>query len=376
MIASQSEPLASDAQSFISQASYITSRVDWLPRLDKSGVDLGYPILLSGVIKLFGDNIYLLQTLNYILWLFSALLIYYATQRNKQIFLLMLFSPVYLTFSLKLFSEPLASLGVSLIIYSFSQTKIGALKILSSFYASLVLIPSKVISIVFILLLVLFSIAKKNIIGISLLLGLILMLPLWQKSANGGRGQYTLAVQTAKLTHSYKEILSCIPYNISWPVGKMLFPDNQNICILFAARKDLPSYDINPVVIADKTITMNYPISHYLSLMILNPFKFALIILVDSLNLVLFEGFYANILSQLPFLIQVPLYIYGKLLSIAIWYYLFILFRNRPIFTLPIMLFILTHGLTHIEQRYFYPLFPLIYYYLYISWNSLVYKKI
>lgn len=377
------EAQANDAQSYLALAEQLAQSDHLFKDLfipqQAFFVDSGYAVLLSFVIKFFPqDFLVISQLVNYLLWGFSSCLVYFCLReligqsKAKKASLIMALSPVFLTFPAKLYSETLAAFSVSLIIYSlvFSKQKRSMIYL---FLGSFILVMTKSIFLPFIIVLFIFLLfkKKKNLL-LSLVFSFLLLFPIIKISASGGRSQYTLAVQTAKLESTYSQNLTCIPYNLSFPLGKLLFPRSQNICILFEADPQLSYFQNNPVEIANNRYYSSESFSYLdaLSLIIKQPTKYVLIIFVDIFNLVFVEGFYSTVLLDLPTIVKFPLYVYGKLLSIYLWYrlYLFIsvIYKKDKIKTLlllsPLLYFILFVSHFHLEPRYFYPFLPWLYF--------------
>lgn len=389
---SPQEALVNDAQSYLSLAKQFSQSDNLLQDLlfpqEAFFIDSGYALLLSLVIRFFPQNFLVIsQLVNYLLWGFSSCLIYLCLQkmvnkeRAKQFSSLMILSPVFLAFPAKLYSEPLAAFSVSLIIYSlvFSKEKRSLIYL---FLGSFILVITK--SIFLPLILVFFGLLflkKSWKLFFSLALSITLLFPVIYTSASGGRSQYTLAVQTAKLESTYGQNLACIPYNLSFPLGKLIFPQYQNICILFEADPQLPYFEKNPVEIANKRYYSSEPFSYLdaLSLVIKQPVKYLLVIFIDAFNLVFVESFYSTVLLNLPTTLGALLFVYGKTLSLYLWYRLFIFaqaiyeknkFKAITLLS-PLLYFIFFVSHFHLEPRYFYPFLPWLYFLIAIKPDKL-----
>lgn len=380
---SSTEALVSDAQDYTKLATQLANSPNVIKDIvspqDSSFIDSGYAIFLSLLIRLFGsESLIPFQLGNYILWAASAILIYISLikvigeKKAKGISVLMALSPVFMTFPAKLYSESLAALGVSIIIFSlifFSRYKSA----IYLFLGVIILLATKSIFLLLVVGLLLFMVVKRKWThAFATSLALILIFPLLMSSMSGGRSRYTLAVQTAKLNMSYTENLACIPYHMSFPLGKAILPNHQNTCIIFSANPDLPRYEKNPVRIANQKYNseLSFTYQDAFKEIFQQPLKYVLVIFVDLVNLVFVEGFYANVLLDLPFSLQIILYTYGKILSLWLWYRLFKVllgswrqnWLTTAIYISPLLYFVFIVSHFHIEPRYFYPLLPWLYF--------------
>lgn len=294
-------------------------------------------------------------------------------KKARGVSVLMALSPVFMTFSAKLYSEPLAAFAVSMIIFSLTHLSNFRKSIVPLFFGIVVLLATKsVLLLIVIALFFLMLLNKKWLHALTISLALVLVLPLLTSSMSGGRSRYTLAVQTAKLNMSYLENLACISYNLSFPLGKAILPDHQNTCIIFYADPNLPRYEKNPVSIANQKYHSQESFAYQDALreILHQPLKYILVILVDLVNLVFVEGFYANVLLDTPFFLQIILYIYGKALSLWLWFRLFRVVsgfwsKNKLATTIllsPLLYFVFVVSHFHVEPRYFYPFLPWLYF--------------
>lgn len=380
---SSTEALVSDAQDYtqlatrLANSSHVIKDITAPPK--PFFVDSGYAVFLSLLIRLFGqESLIPFQLANYLLWAASVIFIYLALgklideKKAKRVSLLMALSPVFMTFSAKLYSESLAAFAVSIIIFSLTYLS-NYKSTISLFLGVVVLLATKSVFLLVIIGLLLFLLLnKKHLHVLAVSLALVLIFPLLTSSMSGGRSRYTLAVQTAKLNMSYTENLACIPYNLSFPLGKAILPDHENTCIIFSANPDLPRYEKNPVRIANQKYNSlnSFTYQDAFEEILHQPLKYVVVILVDLVNLIFIEGFYANVLLDMPFFLQMVLYIYGKALSLWLWFRLFRVIsqswpKNKLTVTLllsPLLYFIFVVSHFHVEPRYFYPFLPWLYF--------------
>jgi hypothetical protein len=334
-------------------------------------IDHGYPTFLATIMQITGtNNVVALQATNYILWMSSSWLIYISlgkigSKHAKFTSFLMLFSPLYLTFSGKVYSEPFACLGASLIIYSLvSMAKQPTLRSkLALSIGGIILFSTKSVLLPFIIPLGVYLLYKhKYHYLLSLILVPVILLPSIIGSLGGGRSLYTLNIQSSKLEQSYDQILSCVPYYLSYPLGKALLPQYEGACHQNDASPSMPMYDRNPYVLADISREVGFDYLDWLARLVQNPFKYLLVTMVSLSNIVLFEGIYPSILLLLPFPLMILGFVFCKiLLSLYLWVNVWKRVRANWVIGFPIIYFVLVVTNFPVEPRYFYPFIPYIY---------------
>ena len=346
-------------------------------------IDVGYPIFLSTLMKIGGENnLLLFQVVNYLLWWGSCLFIYHAlllvsTQKKAFYFgILMALSPTFLTFSAKIYSEPLAAFGLSILIYStiglMSKKRIFRhipLFILSGIIFSI----TKTVYVFFpIIGLVLFLI-YKNLPGIIAgLVTVLLLLPFFNQSISGGRSNYNLAIQTSKVYQSYDSILACSVYYTSYPLGELLLPKYQGVCHQNNPSNVMPGFETNPYVVAQDVRQQGFGFSDAIKTVLRHPLKYFLAMSVSMFNIVFIEGLYVNVLFKINSpLREIAFLCFSVFYSFFLWN---LFFKNKKIFylsILPLIYFYVVVGNFPVEKRYFYPLFPWFYFFL----GSKIYKN-
>jgi hypothetical protein len=335
-------------------------------------IDHGYPTFLATVMQITGtDSIVALQVANYLLWLASSWLIYRSlvllgSKHAKWASVLMLFSPLYLTFSGKVYSEPFACLGTSLIIYSLvSMTKE------SNFYSKMaltvggvILFSTKSVLLPFIIPLGIYLLYQHKFnYFLWLTIVPIILIPSIIGSMGGGRSLYTLNIQSSKVKQSYDQIFSCVPYYLSYPLGKALLPQYEGVCHQNDASPGMPGYESNPYVLADISRAAGFNYSDWLMRIIYNPVKYLLVMIVSLSNIVLFEGIYPSILLLLPFPLMLLGFGFCKIvLSFYLWVNVWKIIKENWILGFPILYFVLVVTNFPVEPRYFYPFIPYVYF--------------
>lgn len=335
-------------------------------------IDHGYPTFLAIIMQFVGtDNIVALQIANYFLWFVVSILIYKSlvlvgAKFARLGFVISLFSPLYLTFSGKVYSELLASLGTALLIYALTSMlkKPTLWSRFALLIGGVILFSTKSVLLPFIIPLGIYLYLKKKF---SYLLYLtlvpLILLPSILGSLGGGRSLYTLNIQSSKTDQSYDQILACIPYYLSYPLGKSLLPQYEGACHQNDASIDMPLYDRNPYVLADKKRELGYTYSDWLSTVVNKPVKYLLVMLVSLSNIILFEGVYPSILLQLPYpLMLIGFILFKIILSLYLWLKVLLTVKSNWLLSAPLLYFALVVTNFPVEPRYFYPLIPYIYF--------------
>jgi len=330
-----------------------------------SFIDPGYPSVLSLIMRVFGSNNFIaLQVSNYIFWGISSYLIYLSlkkvnAKKAKFTGFLMLFSPLFLTFSAKLYSEPLASLGISLLLYG--ATVYGWLP---SILGSIILGSTKSLFIPGIIIFSIYYLWKRDLKKfIPLFVGVVILIPIFISSLGGGRSLYNLSIERAKMEQSYDQILACAPYYLSYPLGQKFLPLYEGVCHQNDPTPDLPGYESNPYINAMEIRENGFTYSDWWQSIIHHPIKYLLVFLVALSNLVLFEGVYPSILLQMPNWLIPILFVVAKLcLTSYLWLKVIKVGKINWLYTAPLLYLILMIGNFQVEPRYIYPLIPYIYF--------------
>lgn len=330
-----------------------------------SFIDPGYSIFLGLMMDVFGGkNIVVLQISNYLLWMLSAILIYFSLKkissaRAEAASWLMLFSPLFLSFSAKLYSEPFSAFGVSLLVFgAVTTSSLGLL------LGAIILGSTKSIFIPGLVLLALYYLVigqyKRSL---PLLVGLAILTPVFLSSLGGGRSLYNLTVERAKLDQSYDQILACSPYYLSYPLGQKLLPGYEGVCHQNDPSPDMPGYSHNPYVRAEVIRQAGFTYADWWQSVLEHPVKYMLVFTVGLFNLVLFEGVYPSILLQLPGWLIPIAFVVAKLILVS---YLWLTVVRVGIkdwrYLVPLIYLFIMIGNFQVEPRYIYPLVPYIYF--------------
>lgn len=379
------EALVHDANSYYLSAKIFASDVSHLFDVFTvpSFIDLGYPLILSILIRIFGENsITIFQLFNYVYWYLSCVLIFKSllllTDSHtalKGAFIMSL-SPLFLTFSAKLYSEGFAALGVTLILYSLlSIKKVRNCRNAFLFVVgSIIFAYTKSVFILLVLLLLLVSIKREiNRVNVILFTGIVLLILRMFLSFSGGRSSYGLAVQSAKTMQQYDTIVACSVYYLSYPIGKTILPAYQGACHQNDPSPAMSKYYENPYVLADGLRQRNeFALNNWLSLIFQHPLKYLLVMISSMFTLILIEGVYSNLLAYVTSSVGISILFAIKLVfAFYLWKGLLHAFvvikRSSLLFALlsllPLLYFFLVVGNFPVEQRYFYPLLPWLYFY-------------
>lgn len=361
-----------DAQSAVASQTVFTQ---WLKPSTYFG-DYGYTFILALIMLITGSSaVITLQLSNYFFWALASYLVartlkHFSAPSWTQY--LMFFSPVFLTFSSKLYSESYAALGLSLLLFSYLTGSAKILYLLGGF----ILLSTKSSFLPLLIIPLVYGLVKQKyrLILVTLMIPL-LTLSNFVGSANQSRSDLVLAIQTAKLSWSYDTIAACTLYYVSYPLGQATLSSYQGACHPNNPTPNMPMIERNPYGLgAVSAQTGDYSFTREV---LSNPLKY-LILMISNLGVIVwFEGIYPSILLQLPPLLWPPLYLICKVaLSLYLWYRILsyggALFRRLPMGSLlylsPLIFFVLVYGNFHEEQRYFYPLIPYMYLSFGLSW--------
>lgn len=365
------------AVNMVQQSNIVSSFFSSVPQF----IDHGYPTFLATIMQFVGtDNIVALQIANYLLWLSASWIIYRSlllvgAKHARWGALFMLFSPLYLTFSGKVYSEPLACLGSSLIIYSIvsmlkSPSLLGKIALT---LGGIILFSTKSVLLPFIIPLGIYLFFKKEFKYLFFLMLIpIILAPSIVGSLGGGRSLYTLNIQSSKVEQSYDQVLSCVPYYLSYPLGKALLPQYEGVCHQNDASVDMPMYANNPYVLSDLSREVGFDYSDWLARLARNPFKYLLIMTVSLANIVFFEGIYPSIHLLMPVPIMYLSFVITKVaLSSYLWLAVLRVGKKHLILLAPIIYFVLVVTHFPVEPRYFYPFIPYMYFLVGLDRNRL-----
>lgn len=334
-------------------------------------IDHGYPTFLATLMQFVGpDNIFAFQVANYLLWVGSAWLVYRSlrllgSKRAAYAAVLMLFSPLYLTFSAKIYSEPLASFGTSLLIYGVA-TMLKRPSLYGKFaltFGGIILFSTKSVLLLFLLPLGIYLLWRRefNYLLWFLLIPIILF-PSILGSLGGGRSLYTLNIQSSKLDQSYDQVLACAPYYLSYPLGQLLLPSYQGVCHQNDPSPAMPGYASNPYVLSDIKREQGYGYSDWFRLVLSHPIKYLLVMFVSLFNIIFIEGIYSSVIHLSPFWAWIGFIAAKIILSLYLWLSFFKVGRKKPLLLSPIIYFVLIVTNFPVEPRYFYPLIPYLYF--------------
>jgi hypothetical protein len=384
------QALQSDGGQYFSLAQDIVSqRLNFIEIFFKpSFYDLGYPFILSLLLRLFGsNNMVIYQLFNFLLWFTASIFIYEALKLVlpvKRAFwgsFIMACSPVFLTFSAKFYSEPLASFGLAIIIYFLIKYKLEKkyLALVGITFGMMVFFFTRSVFTLLVLPIFYFSLTRKNIYEYLIIFFSISLLILrLYFSIAGGRSNYQLAVQSFKVYQSYSTIGACTAYNLSYPVGKFVFPKFEKSCSQNETHISMPEYAQNPYVLVALS-QHNYDFGTCLRIIFSDPIKYLVIVLSSMTSIIFIEGIY-NVPDYPNSLFVLILFACIKIaFSFYIWsrvvknlrIYLEYGLRVALLSIIPLIYFFIFVGNSSIEQRFFFPLLPWVYFYAALDKNGI-----
>jgi hypothetical protein len=388
-------------------------------------IEVGYPLVLAGIFELFGASVRVAQIANTIMFSITCVFSFLAIRklmvllghpmRMRIQFLisgLMFLSPLFLTFQGKLYSEILAANGFVLmwcsILYLWcgQQTESGGptldplakqestvwprpdpgkvfWSLLFVVGAFLFFVTKSAYFPLLVAYLIAFLILRKRALLVATVIALMIILPFQASAQRGGRGPYVLAAQVAKLNWSYPEIVSSSVYNFSNTLGDAAFPQYQGLFRQNTPSPEMPGYDRNPYVLAGRCDRPGlwpegFSYSDGLQLIATDPVKYAAIVVSTLPTMIAVEGVYPDVSNNLPTFVRLGLWLVLKLsLSLLLWFgcgRLLAQFRRNAVVWvsfLPVLTFVLVYGNTNMEQRWFFPLLPLLWV-LALSYFSIV----
>jgi len=349
--------------------------------------DIGYPNFLSLGFLFLGKTVRSAQFLNALLFGVSATLAHDALgfflQKKKAWYagLLLAASPVLTSFSGKIYSEHLAIFGGMLCIWGFLKEsaleKKREKKIIFVFLAAtlggVVLVLTKSSFYFLFLILIAISILRKKwfLTVVSSLIVLI-ALPVQSHLHRGTRGAIQIAAQTAKVElQSYPTVFKCSIYNLSLRLGEKIFPETEGACRPNLGTSSLPGSELGYEALAFKRVSEGFSYFDGVKIIMSSPVKYACIGVSTLFAAIWIEGFYPDPISNFPEFVRLFLWGIKVVLSTLLWIgtglYFASAFRNKngnrfaPILGTPILFVLLFQFNVPAEQRYFFPLIPILY---------------
>lgn len=380
--------LVNDAHSYYLAASAIASG-SASPLLRSTGqgsfLDIGYPNLLALWFRIAGVSVRAGQTLNAVLWGLTALLLFLTSHRwldrkRATIFgCLVAFSPMLTSFAPKLYSEPTAIAGGALALWSWfrvREARSGAAQLAAAVGLAAGLAVLTLTKSVFFPLLVGLTVAawwwRRLQPAVLLTLMLVAIWPIHSEVERGGRGRLAIAGQVGRVELWPGSVaLRCGVYSLSWNLGLHLFPEVEGACEPWVPTPGMPMVALNVVPWRDKRFREGFGYRDAVRLIARRPLKYALICATNLLGAVWIDGVYPAAVAGLPDSIRIPLWLFKITLSSALWVLALIEIAHclrhprRPSVCVPLVIplaYVLIMQM-HVlgEQRYFFPLLPLLY---------------
>ncbi len=361
------DSLKYDASTYVNRAIELSTENLFLVffSANSSFIDLGYPIFLATIIKIFGQSIFVLQSANVFLWLANCLIIYKLLGERKNGWAIIIFAlPLYWTFSLKIYSETFAALGMTMCLYALVKWyRDEKHNYLLFALGLLILVSTKTM---FVYLFAIWGaeaiISKRPNLLMVLFATAIILIPRLSASKAGSRLEFNLSIQAQKLDLEYNQLFKCSIYNFSYPVGLLLWPEEQGT----SPSPEMPGYKSNPYLAARREVNKLDLINGYLE----SPLKTISVFLSSLTSFVFFEGIYSDVLVKLPGYVQIIGGLLKFFLSISLWLMVIKTWHKAAVekvkWLYPVWAavfgFFAVVVFFPIEQRYIYPLLPLIYF--------------
>ena len=353
-------------------------------------VDVGYPLVLAIASGLFGTTVRVGQIANVMMFGIASVFHLLAVRklldnletplRSRRQFLVagaFFLSPLFLTFSGKLYSEISAAMGLEILLCSILHlwSPRGSKSApLSRFFWSSALVIGSFLFVVtksaffplLILYVIAFIILRKRRLAMLTAVGLLICTPFYLSAQRGGRGIYSFATQVAKLQWSYSEIAASALYNYSDTLGKTLLPSYTRLLQQNPRSKD-DADPRNAYMLAEREREQGFSYPEGFRRIADDPIKYFLLALATLPAMVAAEGLYPAVSGTLPYPLVVFLWITLKqVLSLTLWAgFVKLLIRHRRIplvhvLALPIFYFTVVYANFSMEQRWFFPLLPLL----------------
>ncbi len=356
-------------------------------------IDVGYPALLAALFALFGPDVRAMQLANVAMFAMASVFCFLAIKKlsallgypigSSRLRLLMasafFFSPTFLTFSGKLYSEILAALGIAIMTYcilqlwgsrdawlcgSFAELGWSILLIVGSFIA---FVTKSSFFPLLIAYLFAFFLLRRRVLFSAMAISLLLVLPFQASAQRGGRGTFNFAIQVAQLNLSYSEIAAGSVYGFSYTLGKNLLPSYEGLFQPFNPDRNLSGYERNPYVVADKMRRDGFSYLTGVEAAARDPLRYAAVAIAGLPVLANVEGIWPDIGYRLPTATALPVWLVFKLsLSLLLWIgaaRLVLARRREPLLwisALPLLVFVAVHSNLPLQQRWFFPLLPVL----------------
>ncbi len=349
--------------------------------------DLAHPNALSLVFALLGPSVKAGQLFNATLWGGSALLGFLTLskwmpgqpKRSLGLGLAFALSPMLTSFGPKLYSEHLGVFGMMLFVWGYfalDQMKAKPL-ILATLGALIGLTTKSAFYPLALASFVLMLVFKKRPAALALGLALALNWPIHLMVEKGGRGVLQVADHTSRLATPVSILARCAAYNLSFNLGKAIFPEVEGACRLNGnepGADKLPAAEWNPALRTISKMEKGYSYKDAISDISGSPFKYAFICLVTLPSALWIDGFYSAATLGMPGPIRGALFLFKAFFSTALWiaafWILSVAWKERKtwkpsgaVFALfvPIGYFLALGVNMPVEQRHLMPLLPFLY---------------
>ncbi len=377
--------LVNDAGLYYNAAQAIVSGSQG-PLLDAGGhgafLDVAYPNLLALWFRLTGVSVPAAQALNAVLWGLSCLFMSLAarnwlTSAGATLFgCLAALSPMLTSFGPKVYSEHAAIAGGTLALWSWyalrkAETRSRRLLAALAFTAGVaLLVLTKSVFFPFLAVLVATAAVRRRFtLAVLLALAFVAIWPVHAEVERGGRGRWVVIGQAGRLELWPTSVaLRCAPYALSWNLGLRIFPEVEGACEPWTPTPRMPMAELSVASWIPERWQRGFGYGDALRAIARRPFKYALLCGINLLGAAWIDGVYPAAVGGLGDVVRVPLWIFKVVLSTARWVLslraIAWSWRRREL-SLPLLVPLAYVLVVHMnflgEQRYYFPLLPLLY---------------
>lgn len=376
---SMSAALANDAQNYFQSAADILAGTRSPLLTDVNGAtfsDVGYPNFLAIGFSIFGASVKIAQILNAALWggscifLYSILKTEIASKRALFFSVILASSPTLTSFGGKIYSEHLAIFAGVLCFWSaYRGVRWSPLFALGGF---LLVVTKSAFFFLFPIIFVGCILRRNFAFCVAALAVVAFALPIQIHLQRGARGAIQVAAQTAKLDLlNYSTVLRCSAYNLSTNLGERIFPEVEGACRVNAGGLNFPLQGINYEELAIRRVKDGFTYDDGVRIILKSPFKYVLIGITTLFSAVWIEGLYPDAVKGIGPRTRIVFWLLKVGYSTLLWIGVLLFFKTAIegplhrriafLIAIPFVFIFLFQMNVPAEQRYFFPLIPLLY---------------
>jgi hypothetical protein len=231
---------------------------------------------------------------------------------------------------------------------------------------------------------VLFLLLRRRLLLVASIVVFLSILPFQISAQQGGRGPYNFSIQVAKveLGWTYPEIAIGGVYSFSSTLGNLLFPlyeyqfaqnlytdpaKDQPLTVTSSLQEKYQKFQKNPYLKAVSLRMQGFSYIDGLRVVARDPVRYTAVVLFTLPGVVAVEGIYPTVTDRLTGGAKTAVWLVLKMgLSVLLWLGVSLLLlqkKQNPLIIVlmaPFVIFLLVQGNMYIEQRYLFPLLPLI----------------